>query len=245
MLTCKETNKKYIGITKYDIDCRFKQHVAYSKKKNNRKLSNAISKYGEHSFSVQLLEVVNDLEEANDREIFWIKHYNSFENGYNMTEGGDLISTSVKGKTYEEIYGDEAEEKRNMRRDTEFHKTERAKEIMRKNHWKARGVKNTWTSEAMKGTKRTEEAKKKTSETLRKTIDGMSEEQRKHTYRNNRENPPMLGKTHSEKVKRESAERLANRPTVTCPHCGKSSNSPVMNRWHFDKCKRNPDNVSN
>jgi hypothetical protein len=31
----------------------------------------------------------------------------------------------------------------------------------------------------------------------------------------------------------------ANHKTyVTCPHCGITSNAPIMARWHFDKCKQ-------
>lgn len=32
---------------------------------------------------------------------------------------------------------------------------------------------------------------------------------------------------------------LSNKPTVTCPHCGKVGDNSNMKRWHFDKCKNN------
>ena len=28
-------------------------------------------------------------DDLNEREIYWIKKYNTYENGYNMTKGGD------------------------------------------------------------------------------------------------------------------------------------------------------------
>jgi len=30
------------------------------------------------------------------------------------------------------------------------------------------------------------------------------------------------------------------RPQVTCPHYGTSGIAPSMKRWHFDKCRQNP-----
>jgi ssDNA-binding Zn-finger/Zn-ribbon topoisomerase 1 len=33
------------------------------------------------------------------------------------------------------------------------------------------------------------------------------------------------------------------RPRVTCPHCGKSGIAFSMKRWHFDKCRQNPQAV--
>jgi DNA invertase Pin-like site-specific DNA recombinase len=44
-----------------------------------------MKKYGiEHFF----VEEIEETEELDDREIYWIKYYNSYENGYNATLGG-------------------------------------------------------------------------------------------------------------------------------------------------------------
>lgn len=65
---------------------------------NNRKnrdveynchLFNSIEKYGFDAFVVdEVFDVALSPEELNDKEIFYIKHFDSFYNGYNQTLGG-------------------------------------------------------------------------------------------------------------------------------------------------------------
>lgn len=66
---------------------------------NNRKnrnadcnvhLLNAIEKYGFDSFTVdEVFDVALSLDELNSKEMFYIKQFDSFYNGYNSTLGGD------------------------------------------------------------------------------------------------------------------------------------------------------------
>lgn len=49
-------------------------------------------KYGIDNFSLDILEEVKDSSQLNDREIYWIKYYNSYNNGYNQTIGGNHLS---------------------------------------------------------------------------------------------------------------------------------------------------------
>lgn len=50
----------------------------------------AIQKYGWDNIKHEIIESdINYLEEANNREQYWIQYYNSFYNGYNSTLGGD------------------------------------------------------------------------------------------------------------------------------------------------------------
>lgn len=83
-------NKIYVGKTYNDLQLRFQQHIQAAKKENikNRPLYKAINKYGKEHFSIILIETCADflLEE---REKFWIQYYNSYNNGYNATLGGD------------------------------------------------------------------------------------------------------------------------------------------------------------
>lgn len=81
-------DKVYIGKTLQKIETRFKAHL-YNAKNNRTKgsiLYKAIRKYGQEHFSVELLEETDNPEE---RECFWIKQFDSFHNGYNATPGGD------------------------------------------------------------------------------------------------------------------------------------------------------------
>lgn len=47
----------------------------------------AIKKYGKSNFTVEVIEEI-DSANLNDRERYWIKCYNSYNNGYNSAKGG-------------------------------------------------------------------------------------------------------------------------------------------------------------
>lgn len=83
-------NKVYIGKTNFSIEKRFKEHLKDCTKtrKEKRPLYNAIDKYGEKHFWIELIEECS-AEEASDKEKYWIKYFNSYEAGYNATLGGD------------------------------------------------------------------------------------------------------------------------------------------------------------
>lgn len=86
-------DKIYIGKTVLSIEKRFKEHCnEYSKRRvENRPLYRAMYKYGIEHFKIEQVEECLN-EEANEREIYWIKYYNSYYNGYNATLGGDGTS---------------------------------------------------------------------------------------------------------------------------------------------------------
>jgi group I intron endonuclease len=85
----------------YGRDGRFKCHIseAFSTKKNqSHYLNNAIRKYGVADFVVDLLEYC-EIDEANDREIHYIKHCNSlFPHGFNLKNGGSVFTHSDESK---------------------------------------------------------------------------------------------------------------------------------------------------
>lgn len=83
-------DKLYIGKTVSSIEERFQEHCRDSKKERyeKRPLYNAMNKYGNQYFHIELVEEC-DLEELSKREIYWIGYYNSYKNGYNATLGGD------------------------------------------------------------------------------------------------------------------------------------------------------------
>jgi group I intron endonuclease len=62
----------------------------------------AIKKYGRENFTKEILETCSDLEELNNREIFWIKHFDSINNkiGYNLHIGGRNIGSFIRTKKY-------------------------------------------------------------------------------------------------------------------------------------------------
>lgn len=84
--------KIYVGKTERTVEERFKEHCKdYSKPTCEvRPLYRAMNKYGVEHFHIELVEETDNPEE---REKYWIEYYGSFKNGYNATLGGD-------GKSY-------------------------------------------------------------------------------------------------------------------------------------------------
>ena len=85
----KDNNKiVYVGQTT-DIISRHKQHIKYDPFNINNKefdypLSRGIRKYGEDMYELIILEDNLKKEQLNEREIYWIKFYNTYYNGYNQ-----------------------------------------------------------------------------------------------------------------------------------------------------------------
>lgn len=87
------TNKCYIGQS-INLKKRLKQHLKDYKYIKSRLLYKSFIKYGIENFSVEILEIL-DIQELellkktlDELETSYIKEYDSFNNGYNMTEGG-------------------------------------------------------------------------------------------------------------------------------------------------------------
>ena len=97
-ITNNINNKIYVGKTEYSIEKRFKEHCndAFKERCEKRPLYSAMRKYGVENFHIELIEETNNPEE---REIYWITYYKGYEDGYNATKGGD----GKKLFNYEEI----------------------------------------------------------------------------------------------------------------------------------------------
>lgn len=130
MITNKNTGQKYIGQSK-NIYRRWKNHC-YGH--DESRIDRAINKYGEDNFTLQVIEELsNDSDCLKERERYWIKKYNTFEdkNHYNLTPGGDYCPTQDPLQLYK---------------------------FQGENHWDCSGDKNP-----MYGKKHTEESKRKMS----------------------------------------------------------------------------------
>ena len=97
--------KIYIGKTEGPIEKRWKEHCRdYQRQRcEKRPLYSAMNKYGIEHFHIELLEETNEPEE---RERYWIEKLKSFKDGYNATIGGDgkrYLDYDIILKTYEEL----------------------------------------------------------------------------------------------------------------------------------------------
>ena len=82
--------KKYVGKSTNSIEKRWEEHCKDSKRKRceKRPLYDAMQKYGNENFKIELLQECDELE-LNSFEMFWIEKLDTYKNGYNATLGGD------------------------------------------------------------------------------------------------------------------------------------------------------------
>lgn len=107
-------------------------------------IKRAIVKYGIENFSKEILVECNSNEELNEKEKYWIKYYNSIRPiGYNISEGGDGGDTFTNHPNKEEY--------------------SKNKSIASKKLWENESYRNNMIKSRI-GSKRTEETKKKMSE---------------------------------------------------------------------------------
>lgn len=98
-ITNEITNQCYIGQTDLSIEKRFLEHIRASRLTKNKKrpLYKAFNDYGISNF---YLEMIEETDNPNEREKYWINYYNSFNDGYNATKGGEGSPIL----NYQEIY---------------------------------------------------------------------------------------------------------------------------------------------
>jgi len=87
-ITNKLNGMCYVGQSK-DVCGRWKSHISSKKSA----IGNAIKTEGVESFIFEVLEECTE-EELNEREIYWIAHFNcTYPSGYNKTSGGSTNKT--------------------------------------------------------------------------------------------------------------------------------------------------------
>lgn len=205
LITNLDNDKKYVGLTKFSITERFYQHV-----KRGFLLTEAIKKYGEDKFFIELIEEVDTAGRAYELEQYYIKEYNTkVPYGYNLTDGGD----GIFGWEVTEEYRQECSE-----RVKQLHKEKKvgmygknhSDETKRKMSVASKGKSKPW----LIGRKLSPESIEK----LRQINLGrvLSDETRKKISENhhdvNGENNPMYGKNHSPETIEKLREKAKNRP---------------------------------
>lgn len=84
------TNKHYIGQTVRPLQERYAEHINRANNLDSRHLYVSMRKYGIDNFTIEQIDTANSIQDLNEKEIYWISYYDSYNNGYNMTQGGDI-----------------------------------------------------------------------------------------------------------------------------------------------------------
>jgi len=205
LITNLDNNKKYVGLTKFSITERFYQHV-----KRGFLLTEAIKKYGEDKFFIELIEEVDTAGRAYELEQYYIKEYNTkVPYGYNLTDGGDGIFGWEVTEEYRQECSDRVKQLHKEKKVGMYGKNH-SDETKRKMSVASKGKSKPW----LIGRKLSPESIEK----LRQINLGrvLSDETRKKISENhhdvNGENNPMYGKKHSPETIEKLREKAKNRP---------------------------------
>jgi group I intron endonuclease len=169
-------NKVYVG-SAINISNRWSRHKHDLKegKHHSEHLQKSWDKYGEQSFTFEILEEVTNPEHLLAYEQVYLDYYKSFEvdRGYNMCKvAGSHLGMKRKEETIKKlknrIISQETKHKLSEAQKGRIFSEETKKKIGEANSGRKRTEETkTKMSEAKKGKKRSEETKKKISETKR------------------------------------------------------------------------------
>ena len=100
IITNKINNKSYIGQS-VNIEKRITTHFWAAFKENlpsyNFHIYQAIRKYGKENFEWHILETLEEVDRVklDELEKYYINKYNSYNNRYNMNEGGETANQNI------------------------------------------------------------------------------------------------------------------------------------------------------
>jgi group I intron endonuclease len=208
------TDKWYIGKTTKHVDERFTEHKTglIKSRHTNKHLQSSYNKHGMDAFKFVPLGSARHEIELNELEKIFISFYNSFENGYNLTTGGDggwshkeetktKISNTLKGNVFAKGF-----------KHTEEWKQEQSLRLTGRNI---------------------------STETRKKLSDMQTKRWSKGTEDILGDKNPFYGKQHTPESREKM--RLVNlgrkHKKVTCNVCGKSVAQNTVNRFHNSNCK--------
>jgi group I intron endonuclease len=89
-VTNKETKMVYVGLTTKSLEERKKDHLKKSKKGKSYAFQNAIATHGPDAFRWEKVDYASTIDDLAQKEKAYILKYNSKEDGYNQSEGGEI-----------------------------------------------------------------------------------------------------------------------------------------------------------
>ena len=174
-------DKSYIGRT-IDFESRRLNHFSYANRGLDYAFHRALRKHGFHNFNWEILESDIPDSEIVECEIYWIKKYDSYRNGYNMSGGGEGLGSGDNNPFYGRNHTDETKKKMS----------------------ESKSGKYDGEGNPMYGKKQSEETKRKISESLKNRK--LSKKTREKMSNAQKGNKKFLGKKHSAETKRKISE---------------------------------------
>lgn len=85
----KHNHRRYIGQST-NIEKRYDQHLYDAANRPKQTIDFALNKFGIDDFDFMIIEECSE-DRLNEREIYWIQYYDSYNDGYNSTPGGKCL----------------------------------------------------------------------------------------------------------------------------------------------------------
>lgn len=103
----KISGKSYIGQTINTLEVRRSAHFRTAKncKKKLCHFQNALNKYNKEDWDWSIIEDNIDQHDLNEKEMYYIKLYDTYPNGYNGNYGGTNVKVAKKHNFYHKDYG--------------------------------------------------------------------------------------------------------------------------------------------
>lgn len=109
LVTNTINGKVYVGLTIGNLGNRLRQHFAAARRGRKTAFANAIGKYGEDAFKIELIRsTARTYDELQVQEVEEIARRDSIRNGYNTALGGSIgtsKSISIAGKKFQSYAG--------------------------------------------------------------------------------------------------------------------------------------------
>lgn len=206
-------NKIYIGQTKNSPKRRWIEHKR-DYKEGVTYLYNAMKKHGIDNFKFEVIESDVPTEQLNDREIYWIKEFETFSDygkGYNLTKGG--------GQNLEISETTREKHRNNVLNGVTGH-THLPRELVY-----------------------TESVRKRMSESQKKRVYSEEELRKRRENTLKGEENPFYGKHHSQETKNKLSEIMKNRNETITEKCVNSLRNYYKTHEHCFKGKFGKDSA--
>lgn len=105
------SGKSYIGITQKSVKRRLQEHIYSAVNNSECKIHKALRKYPIQNWTIETIETCSSREELCERERYYIDHFDTYKNGYNMTLGGDGVDPESASKFRKEWFQTEEGQK--------------------------------------------------------------------------------------------------------------------------------------
>ena len=105
LITNVETGKQYVGQT---TSPKVRKSTHFSEMKRgihpNEQLQQTYDKHGRKSFVFNVIDECETLEDVLELEKFYVAKYDTFKNGYNMTQGGDIHDVAATPCEWNDVH---------------------------------------------------------------------------------------------------------------------------------------------